>query len=98
MIAKLKAWALWALFGIGAILFALVKGRRDGRALAHHDRAGGHPDRSDSAAHLEPQPGGSPALRVDWPEIVSIGPGRFGAAAIVRLLLNLVTTTARGRQ
>ena len=37
-------------------------------------------------------------MRVDWPEIVNIGPDRFGAAAIVRLLLNLVTTTARGRQ
>ena len=34
MIAKLKAWALWALFGIVAILFALVKGRRDGRGRA----------------------------------------------------------------
>lgn len=34
MIARLKAWALWALFSIGAVLFALVKGRRDGRALA----------------------------------------------------------------
>ena len=31
MIERLKAWALWALFGIGAVLFALVKGRRDGR-------------------------------------------------------------------
>lgn len=31
MIAKLKAWALWALFSIGAVLFALVKGRRDVR-------------------------------------------------------------------
>ena len=38
MIAKLKAWALWALFGIGAILFALVKGRRDGRALARQEQ------------------------------------------------------------
>ena len=28
MIARLKAWALWALFCIGAILFALVKGRQ----------------------------------------------------------------------
>lgn len=35
MIAKLKAWALWALFGIGAILFALVKGRR---ALARQEQ------------------------------------------------------------
>ena len=34
MIARLKAWALWALFCIGAILFALVKGRRDGQAQA----------------------------------------------------------------
>ena len=39
-----------------------------------------------------------PALRVDWPEIVNNGPDRFGATAIVRLLLNLVTTTARGRR
>ena len=37
-------------------------------------------------------------MRVDWPEIVNIGPDRFGATAIVRLLLNLVTTTARGRR
>ena len=34
MIERLKAWALWALLGIGAILFALVKGRRYGRAQA----------------------------------------------------------------
>ena len=38
MIARLKAWALWALFGIGAILFALVKGRRDGRAQAQQEQ------------------------------------------------------------
>ena len=38
MIARLKAWALWALFCIGAILFALVKGRRDGRALAQQEQ------------------------------------------------------------
>lgn len=38
MIAKLKAWALWAIFGIGAVLFALVKGRRDGRALARQEQ------------------------------------------------------------
>lgn len=38
MIARLKAWALWALFGIGAILFALVKGRRDGLAQARKDQ------------------------------------------------------------
>ena len=38
MIARLKAWALWALFGIGAILFAPVKGRRDGRAQARKDQ------------------------------------------------------------
>ena len=38
MIAKLKAWALWALFSIGAVLFALVKGRRDGRALARQEQ------------------------------------------------------------
>ena len=38
MIARLKAWALWALFSIGAILFALVKGRRDGRALAQQEQ------------------------------------------------------------
>lgn len=31
MIERLKAWALWALFGIGAILLALVKGRLDGK-------------------------------------------------------------------
>lgn len=38
MIARLKAWALWALFGIGAVLFALVKGRRDGLALAKQEQ------------------------------------------------------------
>lgn len=38
MIARLKAWALWALFGIGAVLFALVKGRRDGRAQAQQEQ------------------------------------------------------------
>ena len=38
MIAKFKAWALWALFSIGAVLFALVKGRRDGRALARQEQ------------------------------------------------------------
>ncbi len=38
MIAKLKAWALWALLGIGAILFALVKGRQDGRAQAQQEQ------------------------------------------------------------
>ena len=35
MIARLKAWAL---FGIGAILFALVKGRRDGREAARQEQ------------------------------------------------------------
>lgn len=38
MIARLKAWALWALFGIGAVLFALVKGRRDGLAQAQQEQ------------------------------------------------------------
>lgn len=38
MIARLKAWALWALLGIGAVLFALVKGRRDGRAQAQQEQ------------------------------------------------------------
>ena len=38
MIARLKAWALWALFCMGAILFALVKGLRDGRAQARQDQ------------------------------------------------------------
>ena len=38
MIARLKAWALWALFGIGAVLFAMVKGRRDGRAQARQEQ------------------------------------------------------------
>lgn len=41
MIARLKAWALWALFGIGAILFALVNGRRDGRAQAQQEQQTG---------------------------------------------------------
>ena len=41
MIARLKAWALWALFGIGAVLFALVKGRRDGRAQARQEQQAG---------------------------------------------------------
>lgn len=38
MIARLKAWALWALFGMGAVLFALVKGRRDGLAQAQQEQ------------------------------------------------------------
>lgn len=41
MIERLKAWALWALFGIGAILFALVKGRRDGKQLAQQEQQAG---------------------------------------------------------
>lgn len=49
MIARLKAWALWALFGIGAILFALVKGRRDGRALAQQEQQA---DVAEDAARL----------------------------------------------
>ena len=38
MIARLKAWALWALFCIGAVLFSLMKGRRDGRAQARQEQ------------------------------------------------------------
>lgn len=38
MIERLKAWALWALFGIGAVLFALVKGRRDGKQQAQQEQ------------------------------------------------------------
>lgn len=41
MIERLKAWALWALFGIGVVLFALVKGRRDGRAAAQQEQQAG---------------------------------------------------------
>lgn len=41
MIARLKAWALWALFSIGAVLFALVKGRRDGLAQARQEQQAG---------------------------------------------------------
>lgn len=41
MIERLKAWALWALFGIGAILFALVKGRRDGKLQAQQEQQAG---------------------------------------------------------
>ena len=41
MIERLKAWALWALFGIGAILFALVKGRRDGELQAQQEQQAG---------------------------------------------------------
>ena len=41
MIERLKAWALWALFGIGAILFALVKGRRDGKQQARQEQQAG---------------------------------------------------------
>lgn len=41
MIERLKAWALWALFGIGAILFALVRGRRDGKLQAQQEQQAG---------------------------------------------------------
>ena len=41
MIERLKAWALWALFGIGAVLFALVKGRRDGKQQAKQEQQAG---------------------------------------------------------
>lgn len=41
MIERLKAWALWALFGIGAVLFALVKGRRDGKLQAQQEQQAG---------------------------------------------------------
>ena len=41
MIARLKAWALWALFSIGAVLFAMVKGRRDGKQLAQQEQQAG---------------------------------------------------------
>lgn len=34
MIEQLKAWALWLLIGVGAVLIALVKGRRDGKSEA----------------------------------------------------------------
>ncbi len=41
MIERLKAWVLWALFGIGAVLFALVKGRRDGKQQAQQEQQAG---------------------------------------------------------
>ena len=41
MIERLKAWALLALFGIGFILFALVKGRRDGKQQAQQEQQAG---------------------------------------------------------
>ena len=41
MIERLKARALWALFGIGAVLFALVKGRRDGKQQAQQEQQAG---------------------------------------------------------
>ena len=34
MIEQLKAWALWLLIWVGAVLVALIKGRRDGRESA----------------------------------------------------------------
>ena len=34
MIEQLKAWALWLLIGVGAVLVALIKGRRDGKGEA----------------------------------------------------------------
>lgn len=34
MMGKIKTWAMWLLISAGAVLIALVKGRRDGRAEA----------------------------------------------------------------
>ena len=34
MIGKIKTWALWLLIGAGAVLIALIKGRRDGKGEA----------------------------------------------------------------
>jgi len=38
MIEQLKAWALWLLILVGAVLVALIKGRRDGRELARQEQ------------------------------------------------------------
>lgn len=38
MIGQLKTWALWLLIGAGAVLVALVKGRRDGREVARQEQ------------------------------------------------------------
>ena len=38
MIEQLKAWALWLLIGVGAVLVALIKGRRDGRESARQEQ------------------------------------------------------------
>ena len=38
MIGQIKTWALWLLIGAGAVLIALVKGRRDGRESARQEQ------------------------------------------------------------
>lgn len=38
MIEQLKAWALWLLIWVGAVLVALIKGRRDGRESARQEQ------------------------------------------------------------
>lgn len=35
---QIKTWALWLLISAGAVLVALVKGRRDGREVARQEQ------------------------------------------------------------
>jgi len=38
MIWRLKEWALWLIIGVGAVLVALIKGRRDGIESARQEQ------------------------------------------------------------
>lgn len=38
MIDRIESWSLCAIFGLGVILFALVKGRRDGKQQARQEQ------------------------------------------------------------
>ena len=38
MMGQIKTWAMWLLIGVGAVLVALIKGRRDGRESARQEQ------------------------------------------------------------
>ena len=38
MIGRLKEWALWLIIGVGAVLVALIKGRREGIESARQEQ------------------------------------------------------------
>jgi len=76
MIDRLKAWCIWALFGIGTILLALVKGRLDGREAARQEQqeevAEGAAKASKEIRNVRTEVDGKPAgaadkqLRDEW--------------------------------